>query len=210
MLSVVHFSLMPIAIPETPPCVMCLSAGDATGGGGLAAGVQAGARLAQAGVEAVAEERLVARARVEDDRHAARGVHAADRRVERELGRYNSEIANLRLMARGIDPQLMQPIDVQIQDQATPDSRGGTFLGIASLSIILTLFYAAMNLAIDTSAGERERNSLTLLLSQPLSSLQLVLAKIVAIACFSMLGLVVILLVLGGAAAAAYMLGIFK
>ena len=122
-------------------------------------------------------------------------LQTAIRRIESELGRYNSEIANLRLMARGIDPQLMQPIDVQMQDQATPDSRGGTFLGIASLSIILTLFYAAMNLAIDTSAGERERNSLTLLLSQPLSSLQLVLAKIVAIACFSMLGLVVILLV---------------
>lgn len=122
-------------------------------------------------------------------------LQTAIRRIESELGRYNSEIANLRLMARGIDPQLMQPIDVQMQDQATPDSRGGTFLGIASLSIILTLFYAAMNLAIDTSAGERERNSLTLLLSQPLSSLQLVLAKIAAIACFSMLGLLVILLV---------------
>uniref|UniRef100_A0A486XSA4 ABC-type Na+ efflux pump, permease component n=1 Tax=Rheinheimera sp. BAL341 TaxID=1708203 RepID=A0A486XSA4_9GAMM len=122
-------------------------------------------------------------------------LETAIQRLERELGRYNSEIANLRLMARGIDPQLMQPIDVQMQDQATPDSRGGTFLGIATLTIILTLFYAAMNLAIDTSAGERERNSLTLLLSQPLSSLQLVLAKIVAIACFSMLGLVVILLV---------------
>lgn len=122
-------------------------------------------------------------------------LQTAIQRLERELGRYNSDIANLRLMARGIDPQLMQPIDVQMQDQATSDSRGGTFLGIASLSIILTLFYAAMNLAIDTSAGERERNSLTLLLSQPLSSLQLVLAKIAAIACFSMLGLVVILLV---------------
>ena len=30
---------MPIAIPETPPCVMCLSAGDATAGGGLAADI---------------------------------------------------------------------------------------------------------------------------------------------------------------------------
>ena len=39
MLSVVHFSFMPIAIPETPPCVMCLSAGDATAGGGLAADI---------------------------------------------------------------------------------------------------------------------------------------------------------------------------
>ena len=39
MPSVVHFSLMPISIPETPPCVMCLSAGDATAGGGLAADI---------------------------------------------------------------------------------------------------------------------------------------------------------------------------
>lgn len=39
MSSVVHFPFMPFAIPDTPPCVMCLSAGDATAGGGLAADV---------------------------------------------------------------------------------------------------------------------------------------------------------------------------
>lgn len=122
-------------------------------------------------------------------------LQSAIRRLERALGQYSSEIAHLRLLARGIDPKLLQAVDVQIHDQATPDSRGGMFLGVATLSIILTLFYAAMNLAIDTSAGERERNSLTLLLSQPLSSLQLVLAKVVAISCFSMIGLLLILVV---------------
>jgi len=122
-------------------------------------------------------------------------LQSAVRRLERTLGQYSNEVANLRLLARGIDPNLLQAVDVQIQDKATPDSRGGMFLGVATLSIILTLFYAAMNLAIDTSAGERERNSLTLLLSQPLSSFQLVLAKIAAISCFSMLALVLILLV---------------
>lgn len=122
-------------------------------------------------------------------------LQSAIRRLERALSQYSSEVANLRLLARGIDPNLLQAIDVQMHDQATPDSRGGMFLGVATLSIILTLFYAAMNLAIDTSAGERERNSLTLLLSQPLSSLQLVLAKVVAISCFSMAGLLLILVV---------------
>lgn len=122
-------------------------------------------------------------------------LQSAVRRLERTLGQYSNEVANLRLLARGIDPNLLQAVDIQIQDQATPDSRGGMFLGVATLSIILTLFYAAMNLATDTSAGERERNSLTLLLSQPLSSFQLVLAKIAAISCFSMLALVLILLV---------------
>lgn len=122
-------------------------------------------------------------------------LQSAIRRLERALGQYSGEVAHLRLLARGIDPNLLQAIDVQMHDQATPDSRGGMFLGVATLSIILTLFYAAMNLAIDTSAGERERNSLTLLLSQPLSSLQLVLAKVVAISCFSMVGLLLILVV---------------
>lgn len=130
-----------------------------------------------------------------DADHSDDRLLSSIRRIERALGRYNSEVAQLRLLARGIDPALMQPVDVQIHDQATPDSRGGMFLGIATLTIILTLFYAAMNLAIDTSAGERERNSLTLLLSQPLLSWQLVVAKVLAITSFSMLGLVVILVV---------------
>lgn len=122
-------------------------------------------------------------------------LQSSIRRLERALNQYSSEVAQIRLLARGIDPNLLQAIDVQMHDQATPDSRGGMFLGVATLSIILTLFYAAMNLAIDTSAGERERNSLTLLLSQPLSSLQLVLAKVMAISCFSMIGLLLILVV---------------
>ena len=115
-------------------------------------------------------------------------------RLEAQLGRYNSEVASLRLITRGLSPTLMKAVDVQIQDQATPDSKGGMFLGLATLSIVLTLFYAAMNLAIDTSAGERERNSLALLLSHPINPLQIVLSKIFAISTFSMLGLVVILI----------------
>ncbi|TMO63339.1 transporter [Pseudoalteromonas aurantia] len=115
--------------------------------------------------------------------------------LERAIMRYNSEVASLRLLTRGIDPTVMQAVNVQVHDQATPESKGGMFLGIATLSIVLTLFYAAMNLAIDTSAGERERNSLALLLSHPLSSMQVVLAKSAAIAAFSMLGLAIILVV---------------
>lgn len=116
-------------------------------------------------------------------------------RVEIALQRYSSEIASLRLLTRGINPDLMRALDVQVQDQATPDSKGGMLLGIATLSIVLTLFYAAMNLAIDTSAGERERQSLSLLLCHPLSTYSIVLAKVLCVVTFSMIGLVVIVLV---------------
>ncbi|MCG7533430.1 ABC transporter permease [Pseudoalteromonas sp. OOF1S-7] len=117
------------------------------------------------------------------------------RRLETALLRYNSEVAGLRLVARGIDPGLMRALDVQTQDQATPDAKGGLFLGIVTLSIIIAIFYSAMNLGIDTSAGERERNSLALLLSHPISSVQIVLAKVAAIAAFSILGLTLVLVV---------------
>ncbi|WP_421419376.1 ABC transporter permease [Pseudoalteromonas lipolytica] len=115
--------------------------------------------------------------------------------VEKAVALYSSEIASLRLISRGVDPSLMRTIALEVHDQATPDSKGGMILGIVVLTLILTLFYAAMNLAIDTSAGERERNSLSLLLSHPLHTLHIVLAKVGAITAFSMLGLVVILVV---------------
>ncbi|MGO2372568.1 MAG: ABC transporter permease [Pseudoalteromonas prydzensis] len=115
--------------------------------------------------------------------------------VEKAMALYSSEIASLRLVSRGVDPNLMRALAIEVHDQATPDSKGGMILGLVALTLILALFYAAMNLAIDTSAGERERNSLSLLLSHPLHSLHIVLAKVGAITTFSMLGLVVILVV---------------
>lgn len=89
----------------------------------------------------------------------------------------------------------MQPIKVQLQDQATPDSKGGMILGIAIFTMIYSVFISGMNLAIDTSAGERERNSLALLLSHPVTPRQLVISKLLAVTVFAMLGLMLILLI---------------
>ncbi|OUS50181.1 transporter [Shewanella sp. SACH] len=117
------------------------------------------------------------------------------RRLEKQLQSYSTEMGSLRLIARGIDPRVMQPLKVSVHDQATTDSKGGMILGIAIFTIIYSVFISGMNLAIDTSAGERERNSLALLLSHPLTTRQLVLSKIIAVSLFALLGLVLILLV---------------
>ncbi|MGL4711210.1 MAG: ABC transporter permease [Shewanella sp.] len=117
------------------------------------------------------------------------------RRLEKQLQAYSAEMGSLRLIARGIDPRVVQPLKVNVQDQATSDSKGGMILGIAIFTMIYSVFISGMNLAIDTSAGERERNSLALLLSHPLTTRQLVLSKIIAVSLFALLGLVLILLV---------------
>lgn len=117
------------------------------------------------------------------------------RRLEKQLQAYSAEMGSLRLIARGIDPRVVQPLKVNVYDQATTDSKGGMILGIAIFTMIYSVFISGMNLAIDTSAGERERNSLALLLSHPLTTRQLVLSKIIAVGLFALLGLVLILLV---------------
>lgn len=117
------------------------------------------------------------------------------RRLEKQLQAYSAEMGSLRLIARGIAPRVVQPLKVNVHDQATTDSKGGMILGIAIFTMIYSVFISGMNLAIDTSAGERERNSLALLLSHPLTTRQLVLSKIIAVGLFALLGLVLILLV---------------
>jgi sodium transport system permease protein len=117
------------------------------------------------------------------------------RRLQLELQAYSSEMGSIRLIARGINPQVMQPLKVNVKDQATPDSKGGMILGIAIFTMIYSVFISGMNLAIDTSAGERERNSLALMLSHPISTRQLVLGKVIAVTTFALLGLVLILLI---------------
>jgi len=122
-------------------------------------------------------------------------LRTAIARIKRALGSYSSEIVSLRLISRGINPNIINPVKVHIQDQATAVSKGGQIMGVMTMLMILSVFVAGMNLAIDTSAGERERNSLALLLSHPVSVLQLVISKTVAVSIFGMLGLILTIIV---------------
>ena len=116
------------------------------------------------------------------------------RRLERNLQTYSAEMGSLRLIARGIDPRVVQPIKVNVEDEATADSKGGVILGVATMTMIYAVFISGMNLAIDTSAGERERNSLALLLSHPVSTRNIVLAKVFSVTVFAMIGLLLTLI----------------
>jgi len=102
-------------------------------------------------------------------------------RIERTIEQYSSGIGSLRLLMRGIDPRIVTPINVEVQNTATPESNSALFMGMVSAFIIMSLFTASMTAAIDTSAGERERHSLELILCQPVSTLKVVLSKVVCV-----------------------------
>ncbi|RUO75843.1 ABC transporter permease [Idiomarina seosinensis] len=110
------------------------------------------------------------------------------KRVERAVQSYAAKVTNYRLLLRGLDPRVVQPINLSKQDVATRGSKAALIMGSVLVFILLSVFWSGMNVAIDISAGERERNSLELLLSQPLSTESIVWGKTLAAASFAIFG----------------------
>jgi sodium transport system permease protein len=73
------------------------------------------------------------------------------------------------MLARGIDPMVAVPVGVGTRDLATPEAKRSSFMLSVLLPMILTIFafIGGAHLAMDTTAGERERQSLEPLLATP-------------------------------------------
>ena len=111
------------------------------------------------------------------------------RRVRGALYAYNQELASTRLAARGVSPLVLRPLNIDDIDVSTPSGRSGILLGMMSYFFIFAMLMGGMYLAIDTTAGERERGSLEPLLSLPVTRDKLMLGKIMATCLFMALSL---------------------
>ncbi len=111
------------------------------------------------------------------------------RRVEQVLRTYGNSIAQARLLAHGVSPAVLAPVPVQEYDTATSASRSGKIIGAIFGIFFVATFYFCLNLAIDTTAGERERKSLEILLAQPVKPLELIAGKWLAGALLCAVGL---------------------
>lgn len=107
------------------------------------------------------------------------------RRAIRALSSYSQELAATRLSARGVSPAIMRPLNIDMVDVSTPSGRSAMLLGMLSYFFLFALLTGGMNLAIDATAGERERGSLEPLLCLPVDRNELIFGKILA-ACFFM------------------------
>jgi sodium transport system permease protein len=111
------------------------------------------------------------------------------RRARNALHDYNQQLAGLRVIARGINPVTLRPFNIDEIDVSTPSGRSAMLLGMMSYFFIFAALMGGMYLAIDTTAGERERGSLEPLLSLPVTRAQLILGKIGATCLFMTLSL---------------------
>jgi len=101
---------------------------------------------------------------------ATRATLATVRGLTRELGLQ-------RLLTRGVSPQVMAPLDIEEVNLASSQARGAQLLFLIPWLALLGSVAGAISVAIDVTAGERERGSLEPLLMNPISTAALVLGK---------------------------------
>ncbi|MFZ2506969.1 MAG: ABC transporter permease [Steroidobacteraceae bacterium] len=118
------------------------------------------------------------------ERHAAR-VHQA-------IASYSATIGSLRLQARGIAPAIVHAVVIDSVDVSTPSARATLLLGMLSYVILLVTLLGGLYLAIDATAGERERGSLEALLTVPAAREHLIYGKVAAACCMMALALALV------------------
>jgi sodium transport system permease protein len=130
-------------------------------------------------------------------------VDSSNNKAQRHAGRarnvlhaYSDKVGRLRLLARGIDPGVIEPFEVRQLDVATPSGRAVALLGTLTYFLLFSLLMGGLYLAIDVTAGERERGSLESLLCLPVHRSALVLGKIGATMAFMLASLFITLTVL--------------
>jgi len=118
-------------------------------------------------------------------------VNDADKNSSREarkvtalLQAYERTINALRMQHRGIDPNVFNALDISREDISRDGAGGQLLASLLPFLLIISMVMGGFYLAIDTTAGERERQSLEPLLSLPLNRRELVLGKFGATLCF--------------------------
>jgi sodium transport system permease protein len=98
-------------------------------------------------------------------------------RVQLLLQQYAAEISSLRLIMRGVSPAAMRPLAIEEIEVSTAQQRAAKILTFIPMFIMVAGFVGGMQIATDSTAGERERGSLEPLLVNPAPRVAFVAGK---------------------------------
>lgn len=120
-----------------------------------------------------------------------RAQSGAAQKVRDALRAYNDDLVRNRLRALNFDSTFLTPIRTETVDAATAQERSGGFLGFIIPYFLLQFILAgAMATAIDSTAGEKERGTLEVLLVSPVRRSEVVVGKLLATTLFAILSAV--------------------
>lgn len=122
------------------------------------------------------------------DTNRAQSVTAA-MTLERLVNGWSQELGIQRMLVRGVDPAILRSVRTTVVTIGA--SRGGAarLLFMVPLVALVSAVIGALAIAIDVTAGERERGSLEPLLMNPVSPWALVLGKWMAVVLASLVTL---------------------
>ena len=110
------------------------------------------------------------------------------RDVEAVLNAYSMDIASARLLAHGVSPVTMAPVKVQRYDTGGTAGRSGV-IGAMIGFLFFPAFGCCLSAAVDSTAGERERRSMEVLMAQPLRTWELIGGKWLAAGILSVIAI---------------------
>lgn len=109
------------------------------------------------------------------------------RRAKRALAGYGAQIGSLRMAARGVAMRLVHPFEITTVNLASDNQRATQLMQLLLTFVLISACVGGMYVAIDATAGERERKSLEPLLNTPVSTMSLLLGKWLATAVMGLL-----------------------
>ena len=107
--------------------------------------------------------------------------------AEALLRGYNRLWGDQRLVLRGVTTSVANPLRVEANDLATPQQSGALVLFLVAYYGLFASVMGGMAVALDTTAGERERQSLEPLLMTPARPAEIVTGKWLAVCAFNAL-----------------------
>jgi len=123
--------------------------------------------------------------------NSASDLDARRRDIDDILQAYSTNIAGARLLAHGVSPATMAPIKLQRYDTGSNAARSAGLIGSILGFLFFPAFICCLSAAVDSTAGERERRSLEVLMSQPAHAWELIVGKWLAAGALSVIGITV-------------------
>ncbi|MBN2219541.1 MAG: ABC transporter permease [Kosmotogaceae bacterium] len=109
----------------------------------------------------------------------SRGSSYGAQMVQNALASYSSFLLSEKLLEHGLTIEDLNPVSVEKMDVAPEESRGTEILAtLIPYFLLIYIFAGAMNIGLDTTAGEKERGSMPVLLVNQVSRSSIATGKI--------------------------------
>jgi len=109
-------------------------------------------------------------------------------KVQGALRAYKDQVVAERLRAKGIGPEVLEPFKVETKDASREQEKAaGLFAFLIPYFLIVFTQAGGMPVAVDATAGEKEKGTLEALLAAPVPLVQILLGKGLAVFVMSLL-----------------------